>query len=473
MSPIRSADLDADGDIDRFTGFTDSYRIVWQEIQNGRLSAPRLRATQSLFDPRQIVAPLSGSGKPLALQTSYGGEKVLILEKGHPRYRFARKFPMAIDVADVNDDGLMDVVCAARLPGSIVCWRQLPSPTGELLFAEEQLVEDLADASVVKAIAGEIAGATDLVAGSYERQQLVLLRNLGDARFAEAERLSTVPVRPLAIESVDVNQDGAPDLVVAGSEGIRYFARQGNSFREPSVAITTLDDAKWTNSLPANVTRIDVNSQRVQQQFHSGDDVVRLVAVSANGRLIATASSKNIVRTWDANGKHLSAVDTGSTRICDMTFSRDGSRLCLAKGDDVIVLESKGLNLTHQLRGHQNTVEQLCISNAGDTLLSTSHDLTAKIWSLRDGRMLKNLAGHTSQVMSAAFSHDDRLVATGGEFGTVKVWDVDTGQELLELVDFPYLVRAIKFQSPNELAVWGSGLRPSTATFEGRWRAPR
>ena len=43
------------------------------------------------------------------------------------------------------------------------------------------------------------------------------------------------------------------------------------------------------------------------------------------------------------------------------------------------------------------------------------------------------LRGHTSLVMSVIFSPDGKRLASGGNEGTVKVWDAGTGQELLSL----------------------------------------
>jgi WD40 repeat protein len=43
------------------------------------------------------------------------------------------------------------------------------------------------------------------------------------------------------------------------------------------------------------------------------------------------------------------------------------------------------------------------------------------------------LKGHTGALSSLSFSPDGKRVATGGQAGTVKIWDVATGQETLTL----------------------------------------
>src|SRR5262249_16871837 len=53
------------------------------------------------------------------------------------------------------------------------------------------------------------------------------------------------------------------------------------------------------------------------------------------------------------------------------------------------------------------------------------------IWDPRTGNELCRLKGHSSLVVSVAFSPDSKRIATAGE--EVKLWDVATGKELLSL----------------------------------------
>ena len=65
-------------------------------------------------------------------------------------------------------------------------------------------------------------------------------------------------------------------------------------------------------------------------------------------------------------------------------------------------------------------------------------------WQRQTHRALKTLHGHLDWVWSVAFSPDGRRIVTGCSDGISKVWDADTGKELLSLGDISSAARFLK-----------------------------
>ena len=88
-----------------------------------------------------------------------------------------------------------------------------------------------------------------------------------------------------------------------------------------------------------------------------------------------------------------------------------------------------GVKLVRTLRGHTDYIGRIAWSPDGRMLASPSADKTIRLWDVETGEEVRRFNGHTASVMQAVFTPDGRRVLSGSEDGTVRLWDVATGKE--------------------------------------------
>lgn len=85
--------------------------------------------------------------------------------------------------------------------------------------------------------------------------------------------------------------------------------------------------------------------------------------------------------------------------------------------------------MLHLLTNHGNWVCFVAFSPDGTRLVTAGGDTTARVWDVESGEELLVLRGHTSGlVRTAQFSPDGAFIVTAGEDGRALVWDAATGE---------------------------------------------
>jgi len=69
------------------------------------------------------------------------------------------------------------------------------------------------------------------------------------------------------------------------------------------------------------------------------------------------------------------------------------------------------------------------------TRVATGGRRGAFIWDVETGELLRTFPGHTGDVTAVAYSNDGSMLVTGSNDRTARLWDVNSGQQLLALVE--------------------------------------
>jgi WD40 repeat protein len=167
--------------------------------------------------------------------------------------------------------------------------------------------------------------------------------------------------------------------------------------------------------------------------------LVEHIQFSPDSKWLATLEQIMVVRVWEvATGKELFTVPAPKdTVIRSFTFAPEGDKLVLAgyRGD-LVVWDLAAKKVDRVLKGHFSDVLALTFSADGKYLVSGGFDQTVRRWEWQAKQPTGEVLGkHNAYVIGVAASGDGKRVASCGQDPSVRLWDAADKKEI-RLIDF-------------------------------------
>jgi WD40 repeat protein len=215
-------------------------------------------------------------------------------------------------------------------------------------------------------------------------------------------------------------------LIASGGENVRLWdaatAKQVRAIASSGAAIALSPDGKTlaTAGRDRLVRLWDVSTGKETGQLTGHRHQVKGLAFSPDGKLLASGDAQATVRIWDVTaGKELQVMDMKSlAETLSFAFSPDGKALACAGAWD----DSSFLPGNFNIQGVEVTPKK------GYLVL---------LWDPATGKEIRRCEGLRDKVRSVAFSPDGKKLAAAARDGQVCLWDAATGKELLFIVAHP------------------------------------
>jgi hypothetical protein len=158
-------------------------------------------------------------------------------------------------------------------------------------------------------------------------------------------------------------------------------------------------------------------------------------------------------RDWDAGN-----AEPARSRLADVAPERSGARD--VRGWEWFYLDSAFRPELREFRIVGDQTWSVDFTPDGRILASAGESGDLRLWDLATGREVSNLRGHQSAMASVAFTPDGRQLASGSWDGTVRLWDLASGREAAALRghgDDTVCVWSIVFSPDGHTLVSGAG----------------
>jgi WD40 repeat protein len=227
-----------------------------------------------------------------------------------------------------------------------------------------------------------------------------------------------------------------------------------------SVEALEIDDRSESESVLLNVLEQRTHPT-TYLRGHAGS--VRSVALSADGKILASGSADNTIILWNAiTHQPLGLPLTGHTgSLWSVALSADGKILASGSGDNTVMLWDVTTRqpLGPPLIGHTGSVVSVALSGDGKILVSGSEDGTIILWDMVTRQPLGSpFIGHNGPVRSVVLSSDGTILASGSKDSTIIVWDVATRQPIgAPLIGHNGTVLSIALSADGKTLASGSG----------------
>jgi WD40 repeat protein len=198
-------------------------------------------------------------------------------------------------------------------------------------------------------------------------------------------------------------------------------------------------------------------SLKLQTTFARHQQLVRSVAWSPDGTMLASGADDSHVFVWGTNG----AVQVNIAHpasVQSLAWSPDGKRLVTGSGVQLAFFDTQtGKRLARSIHAHTRMITSVAWATEGlMRVVSAGDDDHAIVWNTTSYQIQTVYRLHNAPIENVAWSSDGQTVATSSEGGYIRVWNASSGIDVhSHYQDTTVPIRALAFSPTSALLAAG------------------
>ena len=176
----------------------------------------------------------------------------------------------------------------------------------------------------------------------------------------------------------------------------------------------------------------DVISGQKISTLTDNDGKVGSIAFGPDDEIIVSGNNEGMIKFWDFKNRQEVFTITNLCSFVDPIIFSPNGEMFASKGDtdgSIKIWDFSSKKLIASLVGHKGYRSALSFSSDNKLLVSGGSDKEIKIWDIQHEKEILTIKGQSEIIQCLAFiPFEQKIVSSGERDGSIRLWDVQTGQ---------------------------------------------